>query len=111
MKKQYLVFVIILMFVGVSISFSQPEQKPKLVVGIVVDQMRYEFINRFMPYYGKGGFRRLIEGGSNFTFAHLTKRQKPLPDMHQFIQAQHRFIMALSVTTGTIGKIKNQLTL
>lgn len=71
MKKLYLCFVVIYMFVGVSISFSQTEQKPKLVVGIVVDQMRYDFLHRFMPFYGKGGFKRLIEEGSNFTYAHL----------------------------------------
>ena len=31
-------------------------EKPKLVVGIVVDQMRYDYLNRFFNKYGDGGF-------------------------------------------------------
>lgn len=36
---------------------------PKLVVGIVVDQMRYDYLYRYMQEYGTGGFRRLLAGG------------------------------------------------
>lgn len=42
-----------------------PFQQPKLVVGIVVDQMRYEYLNRFWFRYGDGGFKRLINEGFN----------------------------------------------
>src|SRR6218665_244306 len=38
-------------------------ERPKLVVGIVVDQMRQEYLYRFYPKYGEGGFRRLINDG------------------------------------------------
>lgn len=38
-------------------------QPPKLVVGIVVDQMRYDYIYRFWNKFGDGGFRRLINEG------------------------------------------------
>ena len=38
---------------------------PKLVVGIVVDQMRYDYLTRFWDHYGDDGFRRLIEEGYN----------------------------------------------
>jgi len=37
--------------------------KPKLVVGIVVDQMRYDFLYRFWNLYGDGGFKRLVNEG------------------------------------------------
>jgi len=43
----------------------QPTEKPKLVVGIVVDQMRYEYLTRFENKYGNGGFLRLINQGFN----------------------------------------------
>ncbi|WP_417557843.1 alkaline phosphatase PafA [Mesoflavibacter zeaxanthinifaciens] len=43
----------------------QPTEKPKLVVGIVVDQMRYEYLTRFKNKYGNGGFLRLINEGFN----------------------------------------------
>ncbi|MGA2555738.1 MAG: alkaline phosphatase PafA [Verrucomicrobiota bacterium] len=41
-----------------------PGPAPKLVVGIVVDQMRYDFIYRFWERYGEGGFKRLIHQGA-----------------------------------------------
>ncbi len=39
--------------------------KPKLVVGIVVDQMRYDYLTRFYDHYGAGGFKRIIAQGFN----------------------------------------------
>ncbi len=39
--------------------------QPKLVVGIVVDQMRYDYLTRFYSKYGEGGFKRLINQGFN----------------------------------------------
>lgn len=36
---------------------------PKLVVGIVVDQMRYDYLTRFWDQYGEGGFKRLVSEG------------------------------------------------
>jgi hypothetical protein len=38
---------------------------PKLVVGIVVDQMRYDYLTRFASKYGDGGFKRMINEGFN----------------------------------------------
>lgn len=37
--------------------------RPKLVVGIVVDQMRWDFLYRYYDRYGKGGFKRLLNEG------------------------------------------------
>src|SRR5215467_6461408 len=38
-------------------------QRPKLVVGIVVDQMRWDFLYRYYDRYGSGGFKRLLNDG------------------------------------------------
>lgn len=38
---------------------------PKLVVGIVVDQMRYDYLYRYGSKYGKGGFKRMLNEGFN----------------------------------------------
>jgi len=38
-------------------------EQPKLVVGITVDQMRYDYLNRFSEKFGEGGFKRLINDG------------------------------------------------
>lgn len=62
--------VILILIGSVFISTAQTPSKPKLVVGIVVDQMRYDYLERFKPFYGKGGFNRLMNEGTNFTFAH-----------------------------------------
>lgn len=44
----------------------QPQKAPpKLIVGIVVDQMRYDYLTRFWNHYGEGGFKRLINQGFN----------------------------------------------
>ena len=53
------------------VSFSQVKtaqqiptpDKPKLIIGIVVDQMRYDFITRYWDKYGNGGFKRLLSQG------------------------------------------------
>jgi hypothetical protein len=39
--------------------------KPKLVIGIVVDQMRYDYLTRFEPKFGEGGFKRMMREGFN----------------------------------------------
>ncbi len=42
---------------------SAPVMRPKLVVGIVVDQMRWDYLYRYYSRYGEGGFRRLLKEG------------------------------------------------
>uniref|UniRef100_UPI00404B81B5 alkaline phosphatase PafA n=1 Tax=Gelidibacter sp. TaxID=2018083 RepID=UPI00404B81B5 len=39
--------------------------KPKLIVGIVVDQMRYDYLTRFYSKYSDGGFKRMMNEGFN----------------------------------------------
>lgn len=38
-------------------------QRPALVVGIVVDQMRYDYLFRYWKHYGDNGFKRLLNDG------------------------------------------------
>ena len=63
-------FLLIALFISLP-SFSQTIEQPKLVVGIVVDQMRYDYLTRFSKYYGGDGLKRLTSDGSNFTYGHL----------------------------------------
>lgn len=37
--------------------------RPKLIVGIVVDQMRWDYLYRYYDRYGDGGFKRLLNEG------------------------------------------------
>ena len=49
---------------------SSAQEKPKLVVGIVIDQMRQEYLYRFDKKFGNGGFRRLVSEGFMLKNAH-----------------------------------------
>lgn len=42
------------------------QQQPKLVVGVVVDQMCYDYLFRFNEQFGKNGFNKLMTKGSHF---------------------------------------------
>ena len=46
------------------------QDRPKLVVGIVVDQMRQDYLFRFSEKFGEGGFKRLMNEGHQFKNAH-----------------------------------------
>ncbi|PIE50667.1 MAG: alkaline phosphatase family protein [Flavobacteriales bacterium] len=39
------------------------QEKPKLVVGLVIDQMRWDYLHRFENKFQKGGFKRLLNQG------------------------------------------------
>ncbi len=58
MKHQLLIILSLTLFVS-----SIQAQKPKLVVGIVVDQMRNDYIDRFWSKLGQDGFKALVEEG------------------------------------------------
>lgn len=47
------------------------KNNPKLFIGIIVDQMRYDYLVKFYNYYGEGGFKRLINNGYNFKNVHF----------------------------------------
>lgn len=39
--------------------------RPKMVVGIIVDQMRYDYLYRYYDQYVEGGFKRMMNEGFN----------------------------------------------
>ncbi len=43
----------------------QGPDRPRLVVGIVVDQMRYDYLYRYYDQYSERGFKRLLKQGFN----------------------------------------------
>lgn len=49
--------------------YAKPEKSPKLVVGIVVDQLDEECLEKLMPIMGTGGLKRLWTDGYNRTNA------------------------------------------
>lgn len=60
MKRHILSGLLLLAATG---ALAQGPQRPKLVVGIVVDQMRWDYLYRYEAHFGQEGFRRLMQDG------------------------------------------------
>ena len=45
---------------------------PKLVVNILVDRLRSDYLNAFLPLYGENGFKRLLNQGLVYSQAEST---------------------------------------
>ncbi|MBS1614490.1 MAG: alkaline phosphatase family protein [Bacteroidetes bacterium] len=56
-------FLLGLFLFVVSGAWAQGPARPKLVVGIVVDQMRWDYLYRYEAHFGQEGFRRLMRDG------------------------------------------------
>ena len=55
--------MIVFVFVCVGVN-AQPGGRPKLVVGIVIDQMRWDYLYRYYERYAaNGGFKRFLNRG------------------------------------------------
>src|SRR6266566_3993488 len=52
----------------VSLSFASAyNARPKLIVIVVIDQFRGDYLERYRDQWGEGGFRLLLERGADFT--------------------------------------------
>lgn len=66
--KQLTIALSILLTIS-SISFGQRKktilpESPKLIISIVIEDMRYDYINRYWDNFGDGGFKKLVQEGS-----------------------------------------------
>lgn len=62
MQKSFFLSLFLFLF----LSISAQHKKPRLVIGIVVDQMKPDYLYRYESLFGEEGFRRLMKDG--FTF-------------------------------------------
>ncbi len=64
-KKITVVALALLSFGSIRAQKSKTQQldRPKLVVGLVVDQMRWDYLFRYYEKFGNDGFRRLLSQG------------------------------------------------
>ncbi|MEN9699401.1 MAG: hypothetical protein RLZZ301_599 [Bacteroidota bacterium] len=67
-KSSILIFSIFCVIVA----HAQVKKAPKMVVGIVVDQMCYDYLYRYQYLYTTGGFNRLLTKGTNCRSAQYT---------------------------------------
>jgi predicted AlkP superfamily pyrophosphatase or phosphodiesterase len=75
LKSPWLLFMVLLLATSPGMaqkkkSKNATPEKPKLVIGIVVDQMRYDYLYRFWDKYTNDGFKRLVNQGFNFQNNH-----------------------------------------
>jgi len=71
---------------------------PKLVVGIVVDQMRYDYLTRFWNHFDEGGFKRLVNEGFNCKNNHFNYAPTSTGPGHTSV-----YTGATPATHGVIG--------
>ena len=69
----------------------QPEKKespkPRLAIAIIVDQMRFDIIERLDPIFGEGGFKRLKREGFEFRNCYYSHAQTLTAPGHATIAA------------------------
>ncbi len=70
MNYRLLAVIIALFFL--SLIQGQTADNPKLIVGLVVDQMRFDYLYRYSAKYGDGGFKRILREGYNFKNAQFS---------------------------------------
>jgi predicted AlkP superfamily pyrophosphatase or phosphodiesterase len=113
MKFKRLLFLLLFF---TSLLKAQDPQNPKLVVGIVVDQMKYDYIYRYWDKFGEGGFKRLVRQGYSFSNArynytptftgpgHASIYTGATPSMHGIIsndwynRSLHKFVYCVKDT-------------
>ncbi len=57
-----------------------PPEKPKLIVGIIVEQLRYDQVERFSDRFGQRGIRRLLNEGTfyqNAAYQYMLTQSAP----------------------------------
>jgi predicted AlkP superfamily pyrophosphatase or phosphodiesterase len=73
--NQRIVFTALLFVLFSSSSFAQKQDKslarPRLVVGFVVDQMRWDYLYRYYDRYSENGFKRFLKEGFSCENAYI----------------------------------------
>lgn len=62
---KFLSFLILFFFTSISSNSFSQKKAPKLMVGIVVDQMCYEYLYRYFDQFSDSGFVKLMQQGTN----------------------------------------------
>ena len=71
MKRHLFLLIFVVTFIYSCEKRKIKEQKPTLVVGIVVDQMRFDYLTKYVDRYSEHGFKKLLNQGFSLTNAHF----------------------------------------
>lgn len=82
----------------ISCSLTAQIARPKLVVGLVIDQMRWDYLYRYNELYGTGGFKRLLGQG-------FSNENTFIPYLPTYTAVGHTCVYTGSVpaVTGIVG--------
>lgn len=64
-------FFIVFIVFSPDVSAQSQQDRPKLIVGVVVDQMRWDYLYRYQDRYTEGGFKRMLRQGFTCENAHI----------------------------------------
>lgn len=84
-----ILFIFFIFVFGIIQAQNQLNKPPKLVVGIVIEEMRYEMLLRYWDSFGDNGFKKIINQGAFCTQTH-----------HNYLITQNGVGQA-SIVTGT----------
>lgn len=83
MTKQYFLILISILILNVSNAQKRkeiPPEKPTLIIGIVIEDMRYDYLYRYWDNFNDDGFKRLIGEGTlckNTNYNYLLTQTAP----------------------------------
>lgn len=114
--------LIVSIFISFSIFGQTENSKPKVVVGIVIDQMRYDYLARFYNKFSDNGFKKLMSEGyncknANFNYAptytgpgHASLYTGTTPMFHGIVannwyvrESGHKTYCTYDSTVATVG--------
>ena len=75
MNKNRFLTSLIAMLAAMSVDAESAPELQRIVVNIVVDQLRTDYMEAFAPLYGEGGFKRLMAEARYYTDASLPFRR------------------------------------
>ncbi|MFN8251958.1 MAG: alkaline phosphatase PafA [Ferruginibacter sp.] len=87
-----------ILFAGITFTAFSQSSKPRLVVGLVVDQMRWDYLYRYEGLYTNNGFKRLLKDG-------FTAENTLIPYLPTYTAVGHSCIYTGSIPaiTGIVG--------
>lgn len=66
LKKFSVLAVALISFLPLQAQKTTQLERPKLVVGLVIDQMRWDYLYRYYDKFGNDGFKRMLNSGFSF---------------------------------------------
>ena len=73
MLRKFTALLLLICTITISAQKNKSTQldRPKLVIGLVVDQMRWDYLYRYYEKYGNDGFKRLLNQGYSLNNVHI----------------------------------------